>query len=417
MKTIKQLSLLIAVVAVIFSSCKKSTDDTTVTNANVAGNYEYAMPSQTPGGIDKYFAITLKQSGTALSGTVSVHNSATVGVISGSVSGNNVTLNAIMGSNENSFLFSGSLNSSTKPSLLTGTFTCNGLTFQGTLQPTLGMSIDSICNSLATNTYIFQKVNTATNPTGPPVIFIHGMGANMKCWIGTSGLGPTYNLVSQLSAAFKAKHDIWLFQYNWKDSIIINGRALKDSVERYGLVNPILVGHSMGGLVSRGYVVSGGSLTKLVTLGTPHLGTQLVELIDVPLFCMMNYPGPRNMMPAPEGQYIKMILDSPTDIANRSKYFAIAGQIKGEWVIVNLVPQWHWAIYPADWYSSIDKLGYFLFKGLIPFPDNDGLVPVPSGLFKDGGVTNPLQIQQWIDHFDLIRPMYAPQILDYINTL
>lgn len=411
------MGLFIAVVAVIISGCKKSSDDPAVTNGNVAGNYEFAMPAQTSGAVDKYYIITLKQSGTAVSGTIAVHNSATVGVIAGLVSGGSLTFNAIMGSDVNSFSFSGNFSPLTKPSLITGNVTCNGKSFQGSLQATLGMNTDSICNSLATNTYIFTKVNTATNPTGPPVIFIHGMGANMKCWIGTSGLGPTYNLVNQLSAAFKAKHDIWLFQYNWKDSIIINGRALRDSVVRYGLVDPILVGHSMGGLVSRGYIVSGGSITKLVTLGTPHLGTQLVELIDVPLFCMMNYPGPRNMMPAPEGKYIKMILDSPTDIANRGKYYAIAGQITGEFATINGVPGWKWAIYPADWYSSIDKLGYFLFKGLIPFPDNDGLVPVPSGLFNNGGVTNPLQIQQWIDHFDLIRPMYAPQILDYINTL
>ncbi|MCX6277319.1 MAG: alpha/beta hydrolase [Bacteroidetes bacterium] len=416
MKTIKQATIVIALIALIFSGCQKKSADP-VENGNIGGNYELVLKGQAVGSPDIYFILTMIQSGTSVTGTISLHNSATTGVILGSASGGLLSFTVDIGLDASPFSFSGSFDPLSKPSLISGTVAYLGQTVQGTLQATLGINADSICNSLATNQYIFTKVNSATNPTGVPVIFIHGMGANLKCWIGTSSLGPTYDLVNELSPAFKAKHDIWLFQYNWKDSIIINGRALKDSVELYGLINPILVGHSMGGLVSRGYVASGGSISKLVTLGTPHLGTQLVELIDIPLVCMMNFPGPRNMMPAPEGKYIKYILDSPLDIANRSKYYAIAGQIKGEFATINGVPGWKWAIYPADWYSSIDKLGYFLFKGLYPFPDNDGLVPVPSALFSEPGVSNPLQVQQWIDHFNLVCPAHAPQILDYINTL
>ena len=413
----KQLILIFATIAIVICGCKKKTSDP-VPNGNVAGNYEYIMKGQTAGAPDKYYMITLIQSGTAVTGTILVHNSAAEGVLSGSVSGGILSFSVDMGLKATSFSFTGSFDPLTKPSIINGTVTSVGGAIQGTLQATLGGNLGSNwCNQLATNDYIFRKVNSATNPTGPPVIFIHGMGANMLCWIGTSGLGPAYNLVDTLSTAFKAKHDIWLFQYNWKDSIIINGRALKDSVERYALVNPILIGHSMGGLVARGYIASGGTITKLVTLGTPHLGTQLVELIDIPLVCMMNYPGPRNMMPAPEGKYIKYILESPLDIAQRSKYCAIAGQITGYYAMINDVPGWKWEIYPADWYSLIDKVGFFLFKGLVPFPDNDGLVPVPSGLFDKGGVNNPLPLQQWIDHFNLICPKRAPQILQFIETL
>jgi triacylglycerol esterase/lipase EstA (alpha/beta hydrolase family) len=42
----------------------------------------------------------------------------------------------------------------------------------------------------------------------------------------------------------------------------------------------ILVGHSMGGLVSRAYLRRNGKarVAKLVTLGTPHRGSQLAKL-------------------------------------------------------------------------------------------------------------------------------------------
>ncbi len=414
MKTIKNISLLIAIVAVIFSGCKKKTDDPVV-SGNVGGNYELIVKGQTAGAPDTYYMITLIQTGTAVTGVVSVNNSATEGVLSGSVNGGILSVSGNFGLKSTSFSYTGSFDPLTKPSVINGTLTSEGVTIQAALQATLGSSLGSNwCNQLATNKYIFQKYHSATNPTGPPVIFIHGMGANNGCWTGTSGLGKTYNLVDTLSDAFKAKHDIWLFQYNWKDSIIINGRALKDSVERYGLVNPILVGHSMGGLVSRGYIASGGKITQLVTLGTPHLGTELVELIDIPLVCMMDFPGPRNMMIPRPGNYIQYILDSPLDIANRSKYYAIAGQIKGEFITVLNVPVW---FFVNNWYSTIDKVGYFLFKGLYPFPENDGLVPVKSGLFDKGEVNNPLKIQQWIDHFNLICPVHAPEIVNYINTI
>ncbi len=416
MKTIKNAILAITLIAVFFTGCKKKSADP-LPNGNISGNYELVLNENLKQSDGKYHILTLIHNGASITGTISRYNLAISGVITGSASNGNLTFVVDLGSDSASFSFTGSFDPLLKPSLISGTVNSMGQQVVATLQATLGENTDTICNSLETNSYVFTKVNSAANPTGSPVIFIHGMGANLKCWIGTSNLGPTYDLVNELSAAFKAKHDIWLFQYNWKDSIIINARALKDSVERYGLINPILVGHSMGGLVSRGYVASGGSISRLVTLGTPHLGTQLVELIDIPLVCMMNFPGPRNMMPPPEGKYIKYILDSPLDIANRSKYYTIAGQITGEFAVINGAPGWKWAIYPDDWYSSIDKLGYFLFKGLYPFPDNDGLVPVSSALFNETGVTHPIEVQQWVDHFNLVCPAHAPQILNYLNTL
>lgn len=120
------------------------------------------------------------------------------------------------------------------------------------------------------------------------------------------------------------------------------------------------------------------------------------------------------MLPVPKGRYIQLILDSPLDIANRSKYYAIEGQITGEWESTENSSFWLWH---ENWYSAIDKTGFALFQLLPPVPDNDGLVPVPSGQFDGGGVNNPLPLQQWVNHFHLIKPDRAPQIMDYINSL
>jgi pimeloyl-ACP methyl ester carboxylesterase len=190
----------------------------------------------------------------------------------------------------------------------------------------------------------------------------------------------------------------------------INGRILKDSVVPAGVSDSILVAHSMGGLVSRAYVASGGQISKLVTLGTPHLGTPLVEMIG--LFCFVNFPGPQNMLP--EGELIQSMLVNPLDIHNRTKYYVIEGQMTGMYIYISPGnTYWQWG---EPFYKTVDKVGYFAF-GLVGNPDNDGLVNVPSGLFEGTDVNRPLPLQQYVDHFNLISPVNAPEIMNYINGL
>ncbi len=62
-------------------------------------------------------------------------------------------------------------------------------------------------------------------------------------------------------------------------------------------------------------------------------------------------------------------------------------------------------------------LGFDLFRTLFPLDENDWLVNRESGLFHGTNVNHPLEIQEWVDHFHLIKPNRAPQIMDYINTL
>jgi pimeloyl-ACP methyl ester carboxylesterase len=395
--------IITAAIILMVSGCKKKTEDQVV-NGNVAGFYEFIMAGQSAGVLTKYYQITLIQNGTEVGGEISVHHvdHMVAGTIKGSVTGGTLAFSATMDLSSLSFSFSGSFDATKSPLAIEGTFTFpDKTTMQGSL---LKMLEDYHCDDggMDINAYVFRKVVSSPNPTGPPVIFVHGMIGKMGNWD---------TIVMNLSAEFKAKHDVYEFQYNWKDSIIINGRILKDSVERYGLVNPIIIAHSMGGLVSRGYIVSGGAITKLVTLGTPHLGTPLVNLINIPGLCKVNYPGPRNMYPS-EG-YIQKILHDPLDIAVRSKYYVIEGQLGMDTVVVHGNTTLEWKV---DYYATVDKLGYQLFYTMFPQP-NDGLVPVSSGLFEGAAVNRPLPVQFWLDHFHLIKPLHATQIMQYINTL
>ena len=248
------------------------------------------------------------------------------------------------------------------------------------------------------NSYLFNPVFISPSPSGPPVIFVHGMGGSVAEWQG---------ILSALSEEFKSRHNVYTYQYNWQDSLLINGRVLRDSVTANGLADPILIAHSMGGLVSRAYVANGGQITKLITFGTPHLGTALANILY--LKPDLNTPGPKDMKP--NGQFITEMKTNVFDVANRNKYYCIAGRMGGNFIN----NQWVWnEPYYKDALNGIVCTGWLL---LSPFGNNDGLVNESSALFESGGVNLPLPTQLYIDHMHLVYPALAPEIMSYINSL
>lgn len=248
------------------------------------------------------------------------------------------------------------------------------------------------------NPYLFNPVFITPTPTGPPVIFVHGMGGSIAEWQG---------ILSILTDDFKSRHNVYTYQYNWQDSLLINGRVLRDSVKANGLVDPILIAHSMGGLVSRAYVANGGQITKMITFGTPHLGTALANILY--LKPDLNTPGPKDMKP--NGQFITEMQTNKYDVANRSKYYCIAGRMGGHFES----NKWVWnEPYYKDALNGIVCTGWQL---LLPYGKNDGLVNETSALFESGGVNLPLPAQLYIDHMHLVYPALAPDIMNYINGL
>lgn len=397
--------LMIAFTVATLFSCSKSADETPAV-ADLNGYYEFMMPGEWKGQGAKFYHLTFKQSGSIITGDAAVNDSGNLvlGVVSGSVSSGVLLLAVDMDDVTHTFSFKATVGSAVKPGIIHGKFA--RLLREKSSDSTAGnmLSINDwhCIPNYNVNPHVFRQVSSTPNPTGPPVIFVHGMDGSMTNWD---------TIVLNLSAEFKSKHNVYEYQYNWKDSILINGRQLKHDVDSAGFTQPpILIGHSMGGLVSRGYIVSGGEITKLVTLGTPHLGTPLVNLID--FVCIANYPGPRNMYPS--AGYIQYILHHPLDIANRAKYYAIAGRMGGSWVMIDGALTWIWN---ETYYAEIDKLGFDLFLSLFPLDEADGLVNLKSAKFDGGGVNNPLDIQDWVDHFHLIKPNRAPQVMEYINSL
>lgn len=106
-----------------------------------------------------------------------------------------------------------------------------------------------------------------------PVLLVHGYGCNRGTWI---------RIIRALRRAGWPVATINLEP--WSASIDVFAQQLSRRIDQvlldYGAERVILVGHSMGGLVARRYVARYGdsAVRAVVTLGTPHQGTEIARL-------------------------------------------------------------------------------------------------------------------------------------------
>ncbi|MFZ4535629.1 lipase family alpha/beta hydrolase [Propionivibrio sp.] len=106
----------------------------------------------------------------------------------------------------------------------------------------------------------------------PPVLLIHGFGCSRAAWwwmrrrleaagwtVATISLEPIYTSIE-----------------NYVEPV---SRRIDEVLAATGAKQVILVGHSMGGLAARAYLRrnGGAKVARLVTLGTPHAGSELAK--------------------------------------------------------------------------------------------------------------------------------------------
>ena len=109
---------------------------------------------------------------------------------------------------------------------------------------------------------------------GVPILLVHGYVCNRGLWLAfrrtlaTAGLGPIYTMT--LAPLF-GSIDLLVPK--------LDARIEAICIET-GAPRVMIVAHSMGGLLVRAYLAQSRTprVAKLVTLGTPHHGTQLARL-------------------------------------------------------------------------------------------------------------------------------------------
>lgn len=119
-----------------------------------------------------------------------------------------------------------------------------------------------------------------------PLILIHGLQFSKSKCTEFDDFQPELDTFSSLIPELMNRDDIrneyklFVYKYTSNTSVLENSRALLDLMLEKNIERPVLIAHSMGGLVARGLIAETGedSITGLITLGTPHYGSPLASL-------------------------------------------------------------------------------------------------------------------------------------------
>ena len=131
----------------------------------------------------------------------------------------------------------------------------------------------------------------ADDPTRVPVILIHGLQPfkftcrSFRDWDAAGTTFPQLSAALQANDSTSRAYQLYALRYPTFEPIANAVAYLRAEIERRGWQNRdvVLVGHSMGGLVGRGYMATYGAehVRALVTLGTPHLGSPFANRLSV----------------------------------------------------------------------------------------------------------------------------------------
>ncbi|MEA2478894.1 MAG: hypothetical protein QOJ07_816 [Thermoleophilaceae bacterium] len=166
-----------------------------------------------------------------------------------------------------------------------------------------GLALDMTVRRRGADVTLDSEAIAAAYPgAGPRVaVFVHGLCETDTAW--RIGGGPTYGARLERDLGYTPVH----LRYNSGLHVSENGRRLADLLDKLCAAWPVpvddlaLVGHSMGGLVSRSACHYGErdgaawtqALRDVVCLGTPHMGAPLERAANVAGWALGRLPETR----------------------------------------------------------------------------------------------------------------------------
>ncbi len=244
------------------------------------------------------------------------------------------------------------------------------------------------------NTYKLEK-KLGEYGNGRSIILVHGMDDNAHSWdkmlnyFDEHGISQTNN--------------VWIFEYKWWRHIEENGYMMAKYVLEAQDNNrlskdPIIIAHSMGGLVARAYITDDHfdgrqNFYRLVTLSTPHHGSNLAHFVP-----FGDSDGVGDLIPG--HSFLNNLNSNETDIAQRSKYWLLNGRI-GTYPSCYVLGKplcYHWH-HPKP--TLIEKIGHGRLK-----KPNDGMVTNASARFDEDDYYETDHNVHRIDTFEWINHSY-----------
>ncbi len=270
------------------------------------------------------------------------------------------------------------------------------------------------------------------------VVFIHGFDSDPSTW---------NKLIGELlkDNNYKRTHKLYTYEYDWRHHIWDCGNRLKTVLSENHISDPVLIAHSMGGLVSRAYIASGGGFKHLITIASPHFGTPLGNASGIgrnvlnPIINFLNrlhintsfITNICNSGGADLGwlsSFIRELHDNSRDKESRGKYTLLYGDIRRHY-------HCYWYFHGCRAGAWVFNHDYGLMNEALFWPlwyfayDNDGVVPVISarGSYGDAWRDNHKEVPAWPyydtkivylgdwDHVDLVDPTKVPKLLEEVK--
>ncbi len=262
---------------------------------------------------------------------------------------------------------------------------------------------------------IFHDQNGITD-----VILIHGwQPKKRKCsQFEVGNYDPISSSFSELLEAlrnedsFSSKYNFHSYIYPTNASILVASNDLNNRIKDQGLNNPILIGHSMGGLVGRGLMLleEHVGLAGLITLGTPHEGSPLADKSWISensscnpfnqdkIFCGISFIGGSLLLGtdgakdlSPENDFIKQL-----KLSENNKVFTIGGLLPSN--------------YTGD--SNYERGNSWLLEDGF---ESDGVVPTQSAVPSWSSLQTLLENH---DHSEISNTLrVAEQIMPILSVL
>jgi pimeloyl-ACP methyl ester carboxylesterase len=233
-----------------------------------------------------------------------------------------------------------------------------------------------------------------------PLIFVHGwqpFRTTCEDFIDFDPVSETFtSLIEQLDleVEVRSNYSFYKYVYPTNSPILAASDDLFNQIEEKGLIDPVIIGHSMGGLVGRGLMATHGSdkFRGLITLGTPHEGSPLADglwilnslsspalCIKYPIYCAVSYLNGK-IFPQTKGltdlavnsSFIQALIAAEND---KNKVFTLGGNIR-DTEDIDLDQYTPFIVNPIHKFSLQLASRLLSLEGL----QHDGIVPLSSAL-------------------------------------
>jgi pimeloyl-ACP methyl ester carboxylesterase len=191
-----------------------------------------------------------------------------------------------------------------------------------------------ICIVLLSASFMAQAMSDNT-PNTKPLIFIHGFLGEFQSWTYWSKFKKL--IKAEYPNEYHEEGDLFEHQWSsWRGISTYEIDRLDSAIDTYiklgNSTKADIVAHSFGGLLIRKYIeVKGASkIGRVVTIGTPHLGTEIAEIVRL---CDMDLPGNEPSCSGvvssgaiqmdPFGSFVNDLNNNLPSYAIRSKFMSI----------------------------------------------------------------------------------------------